>query len=145
MYGSERRPDRRSGPGWDQGRPAEPDGRGPTLTGVGAVLVMSGIALVAGVVDVLAGDALRLVFSGGLVLGALVAAVLVIRRDILTVVFAPPLVYVAASALAVLLGRGNQSGGLLDAATSWLVYGFPAMAAATGVALVVAGIRARRR
>jgi hypothetical protein len=106
---------------------------------------MSGIALVAGVVDVLAGDALRLVFSGGLVLGALVAAVLVIRRDILTVVFAPPLVYVAASALAVLLGRGNQSGGLLDAATSWLVYGFPAMAAATGVALVVAGIRARRR
>lgn len=112
------------------------------LTGPGAVLVLAGIALVAGVVDVLAGDALRLVFSGGLVLGTIVAAVLVRRRDILTVVFAPPLVYVAASALAVLLGRGNQSGGLIDAATGWLVYGFPAMAAATAAALVVAALRA---
>lgn len=142
MYASGVRPDRRAAPGRDQG---EPTGRGPTLTGVGAVLVLTGIALVAGVVDVLAGDALRLVFSGGLVLGTLVAAALVSRRDILTVVFAPPLVYVAASALAVLLGRGDQNVGLLDAATGWLVYGFPAMAAATGVALLVAGIRAGRR
>lgn len=120
---------------------ASPRG-GPALTGVGAVLVLAGIAAVAGVVDVVAGDSLRLVFSGGLVLGTVVAAVLVRRRDILTVVFAPPLVYVLASALAVLLGRGNQSGGLIDAAAGWLVYGFPAMAAAVGAALVVAAVRA---
>lgn len=144
MYASELRPGRDAAPAWEQGGADRPSRRGPVLTGVGAVLLLAGIAMVAGVVDVLAGDALRLVFSGGLVLGTFVAAVLVTRRDILAVVFAPPLVYVAASALAVLLGRGDQSGGLLDAATTWLVYGFPAMATATAVALAVAGIRAGR-
>jgi hypothetical protein len=120
----------------------QPARREPGLTGVAAILLLCGIALVAGVVDVVAGDALRLVFSGGLVLGTAVAAVLVARRDILMVVFAPPLVYVAASAIAVLLGRGNAGGGLIDAAAGWLVYGFPAMASATGVAAVIAAIRA---
>lgn len=141
MYANELRdrPDQRNAGGWP-----EPARRGPTLTGTGAVLLLAGVAGVAGVIDVLAGDALRLVFSGGLVLGALAAALLVSRRDLLMVVFAPPLVYLAASALAVLLGRGGGSGGLLDAAASWLVYGFPAMAAATGVAAIVAGVRAAR-
>jgi Domain of unknown function (DUF6542) len=127
--------------------PASPPAQersGLSLTGVGAVAVLCGISFVAGLVDVLAGDALRLVFSGGLVLGAVVAALLVVRRDLLVVVFAPPLVYVAASALAVLLGRGDSGGGLIDAAAGWLVYGFPAMAAATGAAAVIAAIRHTR-
>jgi MFS superfamily sulfate permease-like transporter len=94
---------------------------------------------------VVAGDALRLVFSAGLVLGAVVAALLVVRRDLLTVVFAPPLVYLVASAIAVLLGRGEGGGDIIDAAASWLVYGFPAMGLATGAAAVVAGVRARAR
>jgi hypothetical protein len=118
--------------------------RGGTLTGTGAVLLLAGVAGVAGVIDVVAGDALRLVFSAGLVLGAVLAALLVSRHDVLTVVFAPPLVYLAASAIAVLLGRGEGGGDLIDAAASWLVYGFPAMAAATGAAAAVAGIRAAR-
>jgi hypothetical protein len=122
----------------------EPARSGPTLTGPGAVLVLCGIAGVAGVVDIVAGSALRLVFSAGLVLGALVAALLVRRRDLLTVVFAPPLVYLAASLVAVLLGRGEGGGDIVDAAAGWLVYGFPAIAAATGAAALVAGIRARR-
>jgi hypothetical protein len=122
-----------------------PSGRpGPTLTGVGAVLLLAGIAAVAGLLDVLAGSALRLIFAAGLVLGTLVASLLVVRRDLLTVVFAPPLVFVAASAVAVLLGRGETGGGLVDLATSWLVYGFPAMAAATGVAVVVWLVRRAR-
>ena len=75
----------------------------------------------------------------------MVAALLVTRRDLLTVVFAPPLVYLVASAIAVLLGRGEGGGDLIDAATSWLVYGFPAMALATGAAAVVAGVRAAAR
>jgi hypothetical protein len=127
------------------GYPPEPARRGPALTGPGAVLVLAGIAAVAGVVDVVAGDSLRLVFAGGLVLGAVVAALLVSRRDLLTVVFAPPLVYLAASLVAVLLGRGEGGGDIIDTATSWLVYGFPAMAAATAAAGLVAGLRAARR
>lgn len=123
----------------------EPARSGPTLTGPGAVLVLAGIAAVAGVVDVVAGDSLRLVFAGGLVLGAIVAALLVTRRDLLMVVFAPPLVYLAASLVAVLLGRGEGGGDIIDIATSWLVYGFPAMAAATAAAGLVAALRAARR
>ncbi|MFL6130065.1 MAG: DUF6542 domain-containing protein [Mycobacteriales bacterium] len=123
----------------------EPAHGGPTLTGTGAVLLMAGIAGVAGVVDIVAGSALRLVFSAGLVLGAMVAALLVSRHDLLTVVLAPPLVYLVASLVAVLLGRGEGGGDIIDAAASWLVYGFPAMAAATGAAAVIAGIRASRR
>lgn len=119
--------------------------RGGPLTGTGAVVLLAGVAGVAGVIDVVAGDALRLVFSAGLLLGAVLAAALVSRRDLLTVVFAPPLVYLAASAVAVLLGRGEGGGDLIDAAASWLVYGFPTMAAATGAAAAVAGIRAARQ
>jgi hypothetical protein len=123
----------------------EPARGGPTLTGPGAVLVLAGVAGVAGVIDIVAGSALRLVFSAGLVLGAVVAALLVSRRDLLTVVFAPPLVYLAASLVAVLLGRGEGGGDIVDAAASWLVYGFPAIAAATGAAGLIAAIRTARR
>jgi hypothetical protein len=124
--------------------PAPAGNTGPSLTGTGAVLLLTGISAVAGVLDVLAGSSLRLIFAAGLVLGALIASLLVVRRDLLTVVFAPPLVFLAASAVAVLLGRGDAGGGLIDLATSWLVYGFPAMAIATGVAGVVALIRRSR-
>jgi hypothetical protein len=130
-----------------RGRRDQPSGsdRAGALTGVGAVLLLTGISAVAGVLDVLAGSALRLIFAAGLVLGTLIASLLVIRRDLLTVVFAPPLVFVAASAVAVLLGRGETGGGLIDLATSWLVYGFPAMATATGAAFVIWLIRRDRR
>jgi len=117
---------------------------GPSMTGASAVLLLTGIAGVAGVLDVLAGSSLRLIFAAGLVLGAVLAALLVIRRDLLTVVFAPPLVFVVASAVAVLLGRGESGGGLVDLVASWLVYGFPAMAAATGAAAVIALVRRSR-
>jgi hypothetical protein len=124
--------------------PPPTGGVGPTLTGVGAVLLLAGVAGVAGLLDVLAGSSLRLIFAAGLVLGTLIASLLVVRRDLLVVVFAPPLVFVAASAVAVLLGRGETGGGLVDLATSWLVYGFPAMATATAVAVVVWLIRRAR-
>jgi hypothetical protein len=130
-----------------RGRRDDPSssGRVGGLTGTGAVLLLAGISAVAGLLDVLAGSALRLIFAAGLVLGTLLASLLVRRRDLLTVVFAPPLVFVAASAVAVLLGRGETGGGLIDLATSWLVYGFPAMATATAVAVVIWLIRRDRR
>jgi len=140
VYVDQRRDDVR-----DRRDAASPSGRvGATLTGVGAVALLAGISAVAGLLDVLAGSALRLILAAGLVLGTLIASLLVVKRDLLTVVFAPPLVFVAASAVAVLLGRGKSGGGLIDLATSWLVYGFPAMASATAVAVVVWLIRRDR-
>jgi Domain of unknown function (DUF6542) len=127
-----------------RGDPSQSGRAGGVLTGTGAVFLLAGVSAVGGLLDVLAGSALRLIFAAGLVLGTLLASLLVLRRDLLTVVFAPPLVFVAASAVAVLLRRGATGGGLVDVATSWLVYGFPAMATATAVAVVIWLIRRDR-
>jgi hypothetical protein len=125
------------------GGAALPRTGGPALTGFGAVLLIVVISMVGGCVDLLTGTGLRLAFAIGLVLGAAVAATLARRASLLTVALAPPLVYVVASMLSVLASPGGLGGlgKLYDAAAGWLVYGFPAMAAATGIAVVIAGIR----
>jgi hypothetical protein len=59
------------------------------------------------------------------------------------IVVSPPLVYSAASAV-MLYARSSglhDRRVLFDAAANWLVYGFPAIAAATAAVLIVAGIR----
>jgi hypothetical protein len=116
------------------------------LTAPRAVLLLVAVALVGGVADLITGTGLRLGFAVGLTLGALLAAMLVRRHSLLAVVFAPPLVFLVAS-LAFVLADPGQAGGngkLIDAATGWLVYGFPTMVTATGVAVVTAGIRVAR-
>jgi hypothetical protein len=116
---------------------------GPSLTSLGAVLLIVVTSMIGGCVDVFTGTGLRLAFAIGLVLGAAVAAAVVRRGSLLTVVLAPPLIYVVASVLSVIASPGGLSGAgrLYDAATGWLLYGFPAIAAATGIAVVIAGIR----
>lgn len=116
---------------------------GPSLTSLGAVLLIAATSGVGGVIDVLTGTGLRLAFAIGLVLGSVVAAGLVRRGSLLAVVLAPPLLYLVASLLSVIASPGGLGGAgrLYDAAAGWLVYGFPAMAAATGAAVVVAGFR----
>jgi hypothetical protein len=127
--------------------PVQPvGGRRASLTGVGGVLLITGVALVGGCVDVLTGTGLRFAFAVCLVLGSLLATALVRRGDLLTVVLAPPLVYLAASLLSVFAAPGDAggTGALIDAAAGWLVYGFPAIATATGGAALVAGVRMAR-
>ena len=75
---------------------------------------------------------------------ASVVAILVVRRShMFPIVIAPPIVYSAAALFQLYL----RSGGLhdkkvvLDAAANYLVYGFPAIAAATAAVLIIAGIR----
>ncbi len=60
-----------------------------------------------------------------------------------SVVVAPPLVYFVASAVVLYVRSGGLSNRsrLIDAAINWLVYGFPAIAAATAAVLIIAGIR----
>jgi Gpi18-like mannosyltransferase len=139
-------------PGYDPtatGGPADPgrlprrDRRESGLPGWLAVLLLIAIAGVGGLIDSLSGSSIRGVFNWSLVLASLIAILLVRRSQMFSVVIAPPLVYFAASAglLYVRTGGLHNRGKLIDAATNWVVYGFPAIAGATAVVLVVAGIR----
>ena len=133
--------------GVDVRRDARPGGRrGRPFSSVRAVLLLVAVALAGGCIDIVTGTGLRLGFAIGLALGSLLAALLVHPRGLLIVVFAPPLVFLAASMLFVLFAPGGAGGAgkLIDAATGWLVYGFPTMATATGIAVVTAGLRIAR-
>ncbi len=117
------------------------------LPGWAAVLLLVAIAGVGGLIDSVSGTAVRGVFNYSLVLASLVAILAVRRSEMFSVVIAPPLVYFAASAglLYVRSGGLHNRGKLIDAATNWIVYGFPAIAGATAVVLLIAGVRLLRR
>jgi len=108
-----------------------------------ALLLLIGIAGVCGLIDSLSGSAIRGAFNYGLVAASLVAILVVKRSGMFPIVVAPPLVYFVASAALLYIRTGglHDRGKLIDAATNWIVYGFPAIAGATAVVLVVAGIR----
>lgn len=113
------------------------------LPGWMAVLLLIAVAGVGGLIDSISGSAIRGAFNYGLVVASLLAILVVRRSQMFSVVIAPPLVYFVASAglLYVRTGGLHNRGKLIDAATNWVVYGFPAIAGATAVVLVVAGIR----
>jgi Gpi18-like mannosyltransferase len=117
--------------------------REPGLPGWLAVLLLIAIAGAGGLIDSISGSSIRGVFNYSLVFASLIAILVVRRSQMFSVVIAPPLVYFAASAglLYVRTGGLHNRGKLIDAATNWIVYGFPAIAGATAVVLVVAGIR----
>lgn len=131
----------------DSSRLSQRNRRESGLPGWLAVLLLIAIAGVGGLIDSISGSAIRGVFNWSLVLASLVAILLVRRSQMFSVVIAPPLVYFVASAglLYVRTGGLHNRGKLIDAATNWIVYGFPAIAGATAVVLVVAGIRLMAR
>jgi len=113
------------------------------LPGWLAVVVLVAVAGIGGIIDSASDSAIRGAFNYGLVLASLLAILVVKRSQMFSVVIAPPLVYFVASAGLLYFRTGglHNRGKLLDAATNWIVYGFPAIAGATAVVLVVAGIR----
>lgn len=113
------------------------------LPGWAAVLLLIAIAGVGGLIDSISGTVIKGAFNYGLVFASLVAILAVKRSKMFGVIVAPPLVYFVASAslLYVRTGGLHNRGKLYDAATNWVVYGFPAIAGATAVVLVIAGIR----
>jgi hypothetical protein len=117
--------------------------REPGLPGWAGVLVLLVIAGLGGLIDQISGASIQGAFNYGLVFASLVAILAVKRGQMFSVVIAPPLVYFLASAVKLYITSGglkNRSV-LTDAAANWLVYGFPAIAGATAVVLVIAGIR----
>jgi hypothetical protein len=124
-------------------RPTQQVRREPGLRGWLAVLLLIAVASIGGLIDSLSGSAIRGVFNWSLVLASLLAILVVKRSQMFGVVIAPPLVYFAASAGLLYFRTGglHNRGKLTDAAINWVVYGFPAIAGATAVVLVIAGIR----
>lgn len=112
----------------------------PGWAAVGVLIVIAGIG---GIIDQASGATIQGAFNWGLIVASLVAILIVRRSSMFAVVVSPPLVYFVASAGKLYLtssGLTNRSA-LIDAASNWLVYGFPAIAAATAIVLLVAGIR----
>jgi hypothetical protein len=123
-------------------RPA-PKARERGLPGWAALLVLLAIAGVGGWIDTASGSQVRGGFNIGIVVASIVAMLVVRRSAMFPIVIAPPLVYSLASAsmLYVRSGGLKDKKVLLDGAANWLVYGFPAIAAATAAVLIIAGIR----
>lgn len=111
------------------------------LPGWAAVGILVAIAAGGAGIDGLTGSSKQLAFNWGIVLAAAVAIFLVRRTAMFWVVVAPPLVYFAISAITLYFSNGELKKNLYSAAANWLVYGFPAIAGATAVVLIVAGMR----
>jgi hypothetical protein len=116
---------------------------GPSLTPLGAIVLIVALAALGAVFDVLTGTGLRWGFAVTLIAGSLVAAVLVRKHAMLYVVLAPPLIYLVASVIVQAASPGGlaSTGGMIDFLTGLLAFGFPAIAGATGGAAAIAGIR----
>ncbi|HEV7205678.1 MAG TPA: DUF6542 domain-containing protein [Jatrophihabitans sp.] len=108
-----------------------------------ALLVLIGIAVVGGIIDTIGSFQVRGGFNIGIVAASVVAILIVKRSHMFPIVIAPPIVYSLAAVFQLYL----RSGGLhdkrvvFDAAANYLVYGFPAIAAASAAVLIIAGIR----
>jgi hypothetical protein len=113
------------------------------LRGWAALVVLLVIAGIGGLVDMLSGTQVRGGFNIGIIVASVVSILLVRRSAMFSVVVAPPIVYSAASGVMIYVRSGglHDRRVLFDAASNWLVYGFPAIAAATAAVLIIAGVR----
>ncbi|RBY77041.1 hypothetical protein DQ239_12830 [Blastococcus sp. TF02-09] len=126
------------------GRPASARARaeaapvtgGGRLRGAVAVLGMFLVTLVGAGIDSFVGVGLGVITLAALLLSTTVAMLVVRRRDMFSVVAAPPLVFIAVAALNIALAPSAMF--TLPTIATLLIRGFPTMAMAAGVAVVIA-------
>jgi hypothetical protein len=108
-----------------------------------ALLVLLGIAILGGIIDTIGSIQLKSGFNIGIVVASVVAILAVKRSHMFPVVIAPPIVYSGAALFQLYVRSSglNDRRVVLDAAANYLVYGFPAIAAATAAVLIIAGVR----
>jgi hypothetical protein len=108
-----------------------------------ALLLLIVVAGIGGAIDTLGSIQVKGGFNIGVVVASVIAVLAVKRSHMFPIVIAPPIVYSAAAVFQLYV----RSSGLhdkkvvLDAAANYLVYGFPAIAAATAAVLIIAGVR----
>ena len=115
------------------GRPVATSGH--SLRGSLAVLGIFLVTLAAAAADSYIGLGLGMITLVALTAGTAVAALAVRRRDLLSVLVAPPLVFVAVAL--VNIGLAPSATLSLPTLATLLVRGFPAMGIATGAALLI--------
>ncbi|MGY1808879.1 DUF6542 domain-containing protein [Blastococcus sp. SYSU D00669] len=123
-------------------RPAPETGR--RTRGIVAVLAVFLVTVAVAAAESLLWTGLGLITATGLVVATAAGAFLVRRRDLLTVVVSPPLVFAAVVAVNLLAASSVQLSGVkafVLVMGTQLVQNFPAMIAATIAGIVVALIR----
>jgi hypothetical protein len=113
--------------------------RGSRLRGSVAVLGVFFMTAAGGAVDWFLGGGLGMVTLVVLVAATSVATLLVRRRDVISVVLSPPLVFVAVAVLNIGLSSGVSLS--LPSIATMLIRGFPTMAVATAAAIVLGLVR----
>ena len=108
---------------------------GPGVRGALALLGLFLVTLVAAAADSYIGVGLGIITLVALTGATIVAALVIRRRDLLTVVVAPPLVFCAVALANI--GLAPSATLSLPSLVTLLVRGFPAMGIATGAALVI--------
>jgi hypothetical protein len=108
-----------------------------------ALVLLIVIAAVGGIIDSVGSSQVNGGFNVGIVVASLVAILAVKRSHMFPIVIAPPIVYSGAAVFQLYVRSSGLSDRkvVLDAAANYLVYGFPAIAAATAAVLIIAGIR----
>ena len=129
------RPDTRRPPAAERPVPE----RGSRLHGFVAVLGVLLMTLAGGAADWFMGDGLGMITLVALVAATSIATLVVRRRDVITVVLSPPLVFVAVAA--VNIGLSPNVSLTLPTVATLLIRGFPTMAVATGAAIVLGLVR----
>jgi len=115
---------------------ATPVTGGGRVRGAVAVLGMFLVTLVGAGIDSFVGVGLGMITLAALLVSTAVAMLVVRRRDMFSVVASPPLVFIAVAALNIALAPSALFN--LPTIATLLIRGFPTMAMATAVAVVVA-------
>ncbi|MGY1751690.1 DUF6542 domain-containing protein [Blastococcus sp. SYSU D01042] len=121
-------------------RPAAGSG---TVRGLVAVLGIFLVTLAGAGIDSYVGVGLGIITLAALLASTTVATLVVRRRDLVTVVVAPPLVFIGVAALNIALAPSATFN--VPTVATLLIRGFPTMAMGTGVALVLALFRLATR
>lgn len=115
---------------------ARPVAGGGRVRGAVAVLGIFLVTLAGAAIDSFVGIGLGVITLAALLASTGVAVLAVRRRDLFSVVVAPPLVFVAVAALNI--GLAPSASFTLPTVATLLIRGFPTMAMATGLAVVLA-------
>jgi hypothetical protein len=109
-----------------------------------ALLVMMIGAAIGVAIDVTgSGSTVRGGLNIAIIIASVLAIIVVRKRAMFPIVIAPPIVFSIGFGVMIYIRSGglHDSRARFDVAANWLVYGFPAMAAATAAVLIIAGLR----